>query len=605
MLTEVVQGRKLSYSEYERREPEGADPRAAYSTEGPGRAVYSIPPGVCSHTGYAPMPASPGPMPAAPSLRPNGSGEQPAPSFAQAASIAAKAFGSVDWIAALARLVRMIAACCVALVQRLRALFAGASGKEGEDGDGEGDGGSQKSNGTEEDGALATEKRLLNVQHYRDGAANFNAYEPDQWLPTLSLNVTDFMRWPWLLITAWGVLLQCYVEWINPDILYLFSLSSDAHTILGGALSFLIVFRTNSSYDRWWEARCAWQTVITTCRSLAAQTAPALRNDAATDRLIMQLAAFTVSLKCFLREEPITENELGDAMDRSHIELLNASRSPCILSLRLICSHIRQNLPLDDPSTVFDESTLGTTIYNEAQELVRMLSICVGQCERIKNTPMTFGYVATLRSFLILWMVTLPICTVGAYGWLAPPALSFLAYVFFNIEQMAIEIEQPFGDDDNDLPLEAFILDLEETMLEMIELNEEDLMPPCDDAGRREPPPPKPGRDSPAPPSKRGERPASKRNSRRCARAARMRPTAPGRTAAAPHAAACARAQGRARRRDGVPRPGRGGAGARARRAAGGPLVALRLAPGCARQPWAPLHPALRTLAAASTVGAR
>ena len=81
---------------------------------------------------------------------------------------------------------------------------------------------------------------------------------------------------------------------------------------------------------------------------------------------------------------------------------------------------------------------------------------------------MTYGYVATLRSFLVLWLATLPLTLIGEYGWLAPPALSLIAFLFLTVEQMAIEIEQPFGDDANDLPLEDYILNLETTILEML-----------------------------------------------------------------------------------------------------------------------------------------
>ena len=74
-------------------------------------------------------------------------------------------------------------------------------------------------------------------------------------------------------------------------------MSADAHVVMGGALSFLVVFRTNASYDRWWEARCAWQTVVTTCRSIAAQIAPALRDEASVERCLMQLINCTLQPK--------------------------------------------------------------------------------------------------------------------------------------------------------------------------------------------------------------------------------------------------------------------------------------------------------------------
>ena len=83
----------------------------------------------------------------------------------------------------------------------------------------------------------------------------------------------------------------------------------------------------------------------------------------------------------------------------------------------------------------------------------------VGTCERIKSTPCTFGYVSALRTFLILWLGTLPLVLIGEYGWVATPALAFISFLFLTVEQMAIEIEQPFGHDANDLPLEKYPLD--------------------------------------------------------------------------------------------------------------------------------------------------
>ena len=81
---------------------------------------------------------------------------------------------------------------------------------------------------------------------------------------------------------------------------------------------------------------------------------------------------------------------------------------------------------------------------------------------------MTLGYVTTLRSIMMLWLSTLPLCLIGEFGWLATPLIAFIAFLFINIEQMAVEIEQPFGDDPNDLPQEQYIIELEEQLLEMV-----------------------------------------------------------------------------------------------------------------------------------------
>ena len=317
-------------------------------------------------------------------------------------------------------------------------------------------------------GARISGGRWLSASHYTEASRKFFKYNPQLWLSTLRCEVTEFMFWPWALITGFVFVLTFLVEVISPGLKPLLTMPMDAHVVLGGALSFLVVFRTNSAYDRWWEARNAWQTLISSCRAIGAQVAPALRDEKAHEAVCMQLVAFAVALKAWLREEPIQSEELGVSMDRHLIAELNRAHCPPLQAIRAISKTVRTNLKVDDPRTAHDEAELNTAVYNEALEQLRVLSVAVGACEKIKLTPMTFGYIATLRSFLILWLCTLPLSLIGEYGWIAVPALSLITFLFLTVEQMAIEIEQPFGDDANDLPLEDYILDLEATLLDML-----------------------------------------------------------------------------------------------------------------------------------------
>ena len=68
----------------------------------------------------------------------------------------------------------------------------------------------------------------------------------------------------------------------------------------------------------------------------------------------------------------------------------------------------------------------------------------------------------------MLFLFSLPMVLVGEYGWLAAPGITLIAYLFLNIEQMALEIEQPFGDDPNDLPMEGYLLELEAELISML-----------------------------------------------------------------------------------------------------------------------------------------
>merc|ERR1719424_215420 len=125
--------------------------------------------------------------------------------------------------------------------------------------------------------------KWLSTTFYQHSSASFFRYDPQAWGPTLNFSVTPFMMVPWAIITVVTLLLTVYVELVQPEFKAWMSMPMDAHVVMGGALSFLVVFRTNASYDRWWEARCAWQTVVSTCRGMAAQVAPTLRDDAAQE----------------------------------------------------------------------------------------------------------------------------------------------------------------------------------------------------------------------------------------------------------------------------------------------------------------------------------
>ena len=303
--------------------------------------------------------------------------------------------------------------------------------------------------------------RYLNEEHFLEAMEGFNKYDPEEWLPTLTVDMSEFMRGPFIVVT--GVTMACTILTVLvPAALPLFSLQSDAHVVLGGALSFLIVFRTNSSYDRWWEARKTWQEVINTCRTFAV-AASGLRDPAAGTRLVCESCmCFVLSLKSHLREEPITEEELGGLLDWDRIEELNGFTCPPFIAANQL------NDIVEDVSILPDNPAIAKVVVDTFASQVEQLLDSIGKCEQIKDTPMVFGYVATLRSFLMLWLITLPLALIGEYGWIATPAMALITFLFLNVEQMALEIEQPFGDDPNDLPIEEYILGLEKEMLEMI-----------------------------------------------------------------------------------------------------------------------------------------
>ena len=87
---------------------------------------------------------------------------------------------------------------------------------------------------------------------------------------------------------------------------------------------------------------------------------------------------------------------------------------------------------------------------------VQRLVDSLGVCERIHSTPLPFVYVMHLRRAIVVYCFSLPFVLAEAYGWGAIVFTFFLAYMFFGIEEIGVEIEDPFGTDANDLPLDLF-----------------------------------------------------------------------------------------------------------------------------------------------------
>ena len=369
-----------------------------------------------------------------------------------------------------------------------------------------------------------TKERWLDHSHYEDAVEGFHVYDPSSWKGTINFSMSAFILPPLAMITGFSLILTVLSSTFD-SFDDLCSMPMDAHVVLGGALSFLVVFRTNSSYDRWWEARKEMQNVVNACRSHATAVASSLKSHEATEEVctaVLQyptaheqafeplsltsstlatyflrarhqvfelLILFFVALKSWLRDEKIKQEELGGRMSWKLVRSVSQAACPPLACVHMIGKVVRTSLPEDDKSTEnVDESQINAAIFVESTEIVRSLVASIGACERIKTTPMTFGYVSALRSFLVLWLATLPFVLIGEYGMVATPAIAFIAFLFLAMEQMAIEIEQPFGDDPNDLPIESYILDLERTLHQMLpgtvtnesEDDEDDTDPPAE-----------------------------------------------------------------------------------------------------------------------------
>jgi putative membrane protein len=228
--------------------------------------------------------------------------------------------------------------------------------------------------------------------------------------------------------------------------LYPLAVPSTVHALVGVALGLLLVFRTNASYDRFWEGRKLWGGIVNGTRNLVRGGRAFLKDDPATlAPLVRWTIAYPYAVMNSLRgrtglgpiARDLAPDEVAAVLAAPHLPSAVAERmTACLVSAR-------------------DRGVISDIVATDLGRNIQRLIDSLGGCERIHKTPLPFAYVVHLRRALILYCFTLPFALVGDYGWGAVLDTLMVAYIFFGIEEIGVEIEDPFGLDDNDLPLEA------------------------------------------------------------------------------------------------------------------------------------------------------
>jgi putative membrane protein len=226
-------------------------------------------------------------------------------------------------------------------------------------------------------------------------------------------------------------------------------------TVLNGlVLGFLIAFRNNSAYDRWWEARKLWGQLINETRNLCLKVR-VLNGVEATEREAIGrlVGCFAQALKDHLRrrdgsDEPLPSQE--PAENRVH----QPSR---------LAGAIYEILSNGHRQGRFD----GWTLLWLDGEVKSLMEIC-GACERIRNTPLSASYRALLRHGIAIYLAVAPFYLIEDTGLAGCPMFILAAYFLMGIELVAEEIEEPFGDGGDNLPLERYCATIEASVLEIL-----------------------------------------------------------------------------------------------------------------------------------------
>jgi ion channel-forming bestrophin family protein len=228
-------------------------------------------------------------------------------------------------------------------------------------------------------------------------------------------------------------------------------------------LGLMLVFRTNTAYERFWEGRKLWGGMVNATRNLARHIwvvvpTPDLQDRQEKAATLYLLVAFSVATKLHLRQQPIDE-DLAQLLPESRYRKLKTMNNPPLEIAFWIQDYLERN---------FIEQRLNAHQLATMQGLLNQLVDYLGGCERILKTPIPMAYAIHLKQLLLIYCLTLPLQFVTQLGWLTAPAVFLISFMLFGIEQIGIEIENPFGCDSNDLPLDQ--------ICKIMKRNVEDLM---------------------------------------------------------------------------------------------------------------------------------
>lgn len=217
-------------------------------------------------------------------------------------------------------------------------------------------------------------------------------------------------------------------------------------SLLGVILSLMLVFRLNTAYAKWWEGRQAWGSLINNSRTLVSILNSLIPKENAVLRqyFAVQISNFAITLQGHLREF-VDKEELEDleSVEDYKKELMKSRNIPhklVTMMFEKVETLTRSGLFSD-----FDKINIKT-------HLEHFIDI-MGICERIKNTPIPFSHNSYIKTFILVYVLSLPFGIIGTLAYYTIPTMALVSYALIGVEVISEEVEEPFGKEANDLPL--------------------------------------------------------------------------------------------------------------------------------------------------------
>ena len=235
-------------------------------------------------------------------------------------------------------------------------------------------------------------------------------------------------------------------------------------SILGVAIAIFLGFRNNACYSRYVEARHLWGQLMIASRSLLREVKTTLPDDAELGQFVRLQIAFAHCLRMTLRRNPQAK-PLAKYLSEKDLQTVFAAQSPAHRILLLMGEWLAVRRR---------DGQLSDILFHSLNNRLNDMSAVLAGCERIANTPVPFAYTLILHRTVYLFCIMLPFALVVDLHYMTPFISVLISYTFISLDTLAEELEDPFGTENNDLPLDAICNAIE---IDLLQMNDETNVP--------------------------------------------------------------------------------------------------------------------------------
>ena len=215
--------------------------------------------------------------------------------------------------------------------------------------------------------------------------------------------------------------------------------------VINTSLSFLLVFRLNRAATRFWLARENWGLVVGIGRHIVSRTLIHGGHDPQNrDNVIRWVAAYSVATMQFMRSIPeIPPEFLEGVVEKDDVEQMAKAPNPPLYAADQIRAALKRLFTVrsDTPPSI---AIAWTTQLNAIEVDLDKMMDQEGAMERIKSSPLPLVYVAHLRTFMLIFLLSLPYVWERSWGWATIPVTALASFALLGLEAASQEVESPF-----------------------------------------------------------------------------------------------------------------------------------------------------------------